>query len=53
MKILEAQFGDENLLLTQGVRGKINDEGKIANAEILIGLHQFIQKFENQFFTEM
>ncbi|KQX15944.1 NADPH-dependent FMN reductase [Flavobacterium sp. Root420] len=53
MKTLEAQFEDENLLLIQGVRGKINEEGKIVNNETLAALHQFIANFENQFFTEM
>jgi chromate reductase len=53
MKTLEAQFEDENLLLIQGVRGKINEEGKIVNDETLAALQQFITNFENHFFAEM
>lgn len=53
MKTLEAQFEEKNLLLIQGVRGKINEEGKIINDETLIALQKFIDNFENQFFTEM
>lgn len=49
MKTLEAQFETENLLLIQGVRGKINDEGKITNEETLNALQKFIKNFENQF----
>ncbi len=53
MKTLEAQLEEENLLLIQGVRGKINEEGKIINDETLIALKKFIDNFENQFFIEM
>ena len=53
MKTLEAQFEDENLLLIQGVRGKINEEGKITNEGTLTALHQFIANFENHFFAEI
>lgn len=53
MKTLEAQFEDENLLLIQGVRGKINEEGKIINNETLVALHEFITNFGNQFLNEM
>lgn len=53
MKTLEAHFKDENLLLIQGVRGKINEEGKIINNETLAAVHQFISYFETQFFIEM
>ena len=53
MKTLEAQFDDENLLLIQGVRGKINEEGNITNEETLKSLQKFINDFENQFLTEM
>ena len=52
MKTLEAQFEDENLLLIQGVRGKINEEGKIINHDTFVALHQFIDNFENQFLNE-
>ncbi|QOG02021.1 NADPH-dependent FMN reductase [Flavobacterium sp. MDT1-60] len=51
MKTLEAQF-EENLLLIQGIRGKINEEGKIIDNETFVALHQLITNFENQFFTE-
>jgi len=50
MKTLEAQFENENLLLIQGVRGKINEEGKIINDETLAVLNKFITSFENQIF---
>ena len=50
MKTLEAQFENENLLLIQGVRGKINEEGKIINDETLAVLNKFITNFENQIF---
>jgi chromate reductase len=53
MKTLEGQFDDENLLLIQGVRGKINEEGKIINSETLMALNQFIHNFENQFLNGM
>jgi chromate reductase len=53
MKTLEAQFEDKNLLLIQGVRGKINVEGKITNEETLNSLQKFINDFENQFLNEM
>ena len=50
MKTLEAQFENENLLLIQGVRGKINEERKIINDETLAVLNKFITSFENQIF---
>ncbi|MET0945209.1 MAG: NADPH-dependent FMN reductase [Flavobacterium sp.] len=53
IRTLEAQFEDENLLLIQGVRGKIDEEGKIINDETLAALNKFITNFENQFLTEM
>ncbi|MNY70014.1 hypothetical protein D3C86_2080540 [compost metagenome] len=53
MKTLEAQFEDQNMLLIQGVRGKINEEGKIVNPQTVIALNEFIYNFENQFLTEM
>jgi chromate reductase len=53
MKTLETQFEEDNLLLIQGVRGKINEEGKIINNETFIALKKFIDNFENQFFIEI
>lgn len=49
MKTLEAKFDDSTKLLIQGVRGKINDEGKIINEETEIALLSFINSFERQF----
>ncbi|WP_264551811.1 NADPH-dependent FMN reductase [Flavobacterium sp. N2038] len=49
MKTLEANFNDATQLLIQGVRGKINDEGKITNEETAIALQNFVNNFENQF----
>lgn len=51
MKTLEAQFKEENLLLIQGIRGKIDSDGKIINEATLKALHNFIHYFENQFLT--
>lgn len=49
MKTLEAKFDDSTKLLIQGVRGKINEEGKIINEETEIALLSFINSFERQF----
>lgn len=49
MKTLQAQFDDDNLLLIQGIRGKIDADGKIINNETLIALQKFIEAFENRF----
>ncbi|PIF33411.1 NAD(P)H-dependent FMN reductase [Flavobacterium sp. 9] len=49
MKTLEAKFEENTQLLIQGVRGKINEEGKIINDETNIALQKFISNFENQF----
>ncbi|MFH6992317.1 NADPH-dependent FMN reductase [Flavobacterium sp. FlaQc-48] len=49
MKTLEAKFDEDIQLLIQGIRGKINEEGKIVNEETAIALQQFIGHFENQF----
>jgi chromate reductase len=49
MKTLEAQVKEENLLLIQGVRGKIDVDGKITNEETRSALQKFIHNFENQF----
>lgn len=49
MKTLEAQFQEKTQLLIQGIRGKIDEEGKIINEETKIALQGFIHNFENQF----
>ncbi|CAC9976914.1 NADPH-dependent FMN reductase [Flavobacterium panici] len=49
MKTLEAKFDDNTQLLIQGIRGKIDAEGKIINEETEIALQNFIKNFENQF----
>lgn len=49
VKTLEAKFEENTQLLIQGVRGKINEEGKIINDETNIALQKFISNFENQF----
>lgn len=49
MKTLEAKFDDNTQLLIQGIRGKIDAEGKIINEETEIALQNFINNFENQF----
>ncbi|WP_291140827.1 NADPH-dependent FMN reductase [Flavobacterium sp. UBA7680] len=49
MKTLEAKFNDNTQLLIQGIRGKIDAEGKIINEETEIALQNFINNFENQF----
>jgi chromate reductase len=49
MKTLQAQFDDDNLLLIQGIRGKMDEEGKITNNETSDALQHFISAFENRF----
>ncbi|UTN06458.1 NAD(P)H-dependent oxidoreductase [Flavobacterium bizetiae] len=49
MKTLQAQLHENTQLLMQGVRGKINEEGKIVNEETNIALQEFISNFENLF----
>lgn len=49
MKTLEAKFDDKTQLLIQGIRGKIDAEGKIINEETEIALQNFINNFESQF----
>lgn len=49
MKTLEAKFQDNTQLLIQGIRGKINEEGKIINEETEAELQDFICNFESQF----
>lgn len=49
MKTLEASFGEKTQLLLSGIRGKINQEGKIINEETRTDLQNFIHNYENQF----
>ena len=49
MKTLEAKFQDNTQLLIQGIRGKINEEGKIINEKTQVALQDFIRNFESQF----
>lgn len=49
MKTLEAKFENGNQLLIQGIRGKIDEAGKIVNLHTLEALQLFINNFENQF----
>ncbi|MCD9575566.1 NADPH-dependent FMN reductase [Flavobacterium soyae] len=49
MKTLEAKFDDNTQLLIQGIRGKIDAEGKIINEGTEVALQNFINNFENQF----
>jgi chromate reductase len=49
MKTLEAKLDTDTQLLIQGIRGKINEEGKIINEEMEIALQLFINNFERQF----
>lgn len=51
MKTLEAKFESDSQLLVQGIRGKINEEGKIINKETEAALQSFINNFENQFLS--
>jgi len=49
MKTLGADFNSNTQLLIQGIRGKINAEGKIIDSETAISLQNFAKKFENLF----
>lgn len=49
MRTLEAQFDNNTQLLIQGIRGKIDSDGKITNEETERALQNFIINFENQF----
>lgn len=49
MKTLQAQLDENTQLLMQGIRRKINEEGKIINEETNIALQQFISNFEKLF----
>jgi len=50
MKTLEAKFDATSQLLIQGIRGKIDNEGKITNFDTEKALESFITNFENHFF---
>jgi chromate reductase len=49
MKTIGAKFDENKQLLIQGIRGKINEEGKVIDQETEIALQKFIDNFENQF----
>ncbi|KQB37769.1 NADPH-dependent FMN reductase [Flavobacterium aquidurense] len=51
MKTLGSHYTDESLLLIQGIRGKIDDDGKIVNESTFKALQDFIHNFENQFLS--
>lgn len=48
MKTIEAKFNEENELLIQGIRGKLDNEGNIIDEKTLMNLQGFIKNFENQ-----
>lgn len=52
MKTLEAKFDETTQLLIQGIRGKVDTEGKITNEETETALRDFIHNFENQFIRD-
>lgn len=47
MKTLETNFTNETTLLIQGIKGKINKDGAIADKKIEINLNKFIKSFYN------
>lgn len=49
MNTLTARFIDDTTLLVQGVKGKIDREGKITNEKLAADLHQFINAFKKLF----
>lgn len=49
MKTILAKFNDDNTLLIQGIRGKINEAGDIIDKDTLKNLKKFINSFEKQF----
>jgi NAD(P)H-dependent FMN reductase len=49
LKTLQAKTTTDTQLLIQGIRGKINQEGKITNEITENDLHDFIRNFESQF----
>ncbi len=48
MKTIEAKFDHETQLLIQGVRGKINENGKIVDETTKENLRKLVQSFERQ-----
>lgn len=52
MKTLEADFDDTTQLLIQGIRGKVDADGKITNKETEEALQNFIHNFENKFLLD-
>lgn len=53
MKTVEAKLNNDAQLLIQGIRGKIDDEGKITNPDTEKALESFITNFGNQFLNEL
>ncbi|WP_431244573.1 NADPH-dependent FMN reductase [Flavobacterium sp. P21] len=53
MKTVEAKFENSEQILIQGIRGKVNDKGKIVNTSTEATLASFIHNFENQFLSEL
>ncbi|MNG28094.1 hypothetical protein D3C84_1133060 [compost metagenome] len=51
MRTLEAKFEEHNQLLIQGIRGKIDEAGKVVDLRTLEALQHFMYDFENQFKT--
>lgn len=47
MKTVMAKFSDSTTLLIQGVKGKINRDGKLTDEKTIIGLSNFIQSFRD------
>ncbi len=48
MKTIQAKFNDETTLLIQGVRGKINENGKIIDDKTLNNIKKFIRSFSKE-----
>lgn len=48
MKTVEAKFSNETVLLIQGVRGKVNNDGIITDDETMKNITRFINSFEKQ-----
>ena len=48
MKTIQAKFNDETTLLIQGVRGKINENGKIIDDKTLNNIKKFIHSFSKE-----
>lgn len=52
MKTLEAEFDDTRQLLIQGIRGKVDADGKITDEETERALQNFINNFETIFILD-